>query len=292
MFAMGSLAKNSELTAMKGAGISILQLTWPLLALGVGLAAASFYAGEMVLPTANYHRRELRENLADDRAVARTGAARAHRELRRDFYYLADKRTMYHFEEFRTFPTGTRNVWQLQFDGHRIAHRVQAASLEWRAGAWSFVSGSTRQFHADTALVTAFDTLADTLLRATPEEMVVRIKGKEEMSYWELADYIDKVRRQGEKVWMHMADLYFKIAYPAMNCIVLLLGVAITARAGRKGSAVLFGVGLLITFAYWIIAQFALAFAHTGQLSPLAGAWSANMVFAALGLVLYRRALR
>lgn len=75
-----------------------------------------------------------------------------------------------------------------------------------------------------------------------------------------------------------------------MNFIVILLGVSITARAGRKGATVLFGVGLLITFAYWAMARVMLAFGENGLLNPLVAAWGANVLFSILGIFLYRRA--
>lgn len=130
------------------------------------------------------------------------------------------------------------------------------------------------------------------MLTVAPDVMVVRIKSKEEMSYWELADFIEKVRRQGEKVNMHLADLYFKIALPFMNFIVVLLGISVVARMGRKGGAMLFGIGIAVAFTYWIISRFGLAFAQNGQLSPMLGAWLGNIIFLALGIVMYRRAVQ
>jgi len=76
MGAMGSMAKNSELTAMKGAGISIRQLTTPLLLLGALLAVGSFYVGEKVLPDANFQRKQLYEDMLERRSVTRTASAR------------------------------------------------------------------------------------------------------------------------------------------------------------------------------------------------------------------------
>ncbi|MBD3242590.1 MAG: LptF/LptG family permease [Chitinivibrionales bacterium] len=292
MGAVGSMAKHSELTAMRGAGISILQLALPLLFIGALISVGSFYVGELVIPEANYRREELKEDIADERASFRTGRKRAHREFRRNFFYFGDNRSIYCFQEFRTHPTRTKNVWRERFDGSRIEERVQAASLDYIDSTWYFIDGVARTFTEDSSMVMRFDTLLDTVLTATPDEMVVRLKGKEEMSYWELADYIQKVKRQGEKVIGYMADLHFKIALPTMNLIVLLLGVSITARSGRKGGAVLFGVGLLLTFGYWILSQFALAFARNGHMPPLAGAWLGNACFLLLGLVLFKRAMR
>lgn len=292
MGAIGSMAKHSELIAVKSAGISLRQLTTPLLFLGAVVAAGSFYVGEMVLPDANYRRTELREDLADTRTEKRVGRKRHHREFRRNFYYFGADETLYHFDEFRTHPNRTKRVWRQHFDGNAVVSRTEAASLDYIDSTWYFIDGSTRTFDGDSSRIVMFDTLPDTVLTAVPDEMVVRLKGKEEMSYWELADYIEKVRRQGEKVDGYRADLYFKIALPTMNLIVLLIGIAITARAGRKGGAVLFGVGLGVVFSYWVLAQISLAVARNGQLSPLYGAWLANGLFLVLGIVLFRRAMR
>jgi lipopolysaccharide export system permease protein len=286
------MAKHSELTAMKSAGISLLQLALPLLVMGALISVGSFYLGELVLPEANYRRAELREDIADHRTARKIGRKRSHRQFRRNFFYFGDRQTIYRFDEFRTHPNRTKDVWREGHAANAVTERIQAASLDYIDSTWYFIDGSKRVFAGDTSTIERFDTLRDTVLDAAPDDMVVRLKGKEEMSYWELTDFIAKVRRQGLKVAGYMADLYFKIALPTMNFVVLLLGVSITARSGRKGGAVLFGVGLLLVFAYWIIAQFALAFARNGQIPPLGGAWFGNAFFFVLGLILFRRAMR
>jgi len=293
MFSMVSLAKHSELIAMKGSGISIRQLTVPLLVLGIGLAAGSFYFGEKVIPAANQRRKELTDQLRDMRVQGTTAApGKGPREFRRDFYYFGDRRTIYYFQEFRTRPQLARNVRRETVRDNRVVQQVRARSAEYRGGVWYLLDGTVRQFGDETVGVTAFDTLPDTVLQSSPEDMVVSLKGKEEMSYWELRDFIDKVRRQGERVSKYTAELYFKIALPVMNCIVILIGIALTARMGRRGGAALFGIGLMMTFCYWIMARFALAFAQNGTIPPLAGAWFGNLFFLVIGLVLYRKALR
>jgi len=59
MAAIGILAKHSELIAMKSAGISVRQLTVPLLLLGILLSIGTFYAGEKVIPAGNIRKKEL-----------------------------------------------------------------------------------------------------------------------------------------------------------------------------------------------------------------------------------------
>jgi len=289
MFCIGTLAKYLEITAIKAAGISMKQTTLPLLICGALLAGGSFYIAENIQPDFNRARLDLQELLKDRRSGNRLGSNRGKREFRRNFYYFGNKNTIYQFEEFRTNPQSTKNVWRESFEQNRITQRIQAKSLNYdtTSNSWYFVDGFIRDYgQADVQLI-PFDTLQDSILSSTPDEMIVRIKGIDEMSYYELAEHIEKIKKRGEKVDQFMGDLHFKIALPFMNAIVVLLGVAVSARIGRKGGAVLFGIGLGITFLYWILSQFTLSFAKNGQFDPFLGAWLGNAVFFTLGSILY-----
>ncbi|NLG18560.1 MAG: YjgP/YjgQ family permease [Fibrobacter sp.] len=290
MFSIGKMAKQSELTAMKSSGINVRQLTLPLLFLGIVLSVATFYGGEKILPTANLLRRELTDNMKNPEASVKK--MDGIKEFRRNFYYFGNSQTIFFFQEFSTVPQNARNVWRESFDNKQIIQRIQAEKMIYDSTGWRFVNGKIRDFSGPVPVMRNFDTLSDTVLTAVPAEMVARIKSKEEMSYWELRSYIDAAKKRGEKVNKYMGELEFKIALPFMNFIVILLGIAITARTGRKGGAVLFGIGLALMFSYWLISRFAIVFAQNGHLPTLLGAWIGNIIFFVIGLALYRKAAR
>ncbi|MBN2035115.1 MAG: LptF/LptG family permease [Chitinispirillaceae bacterium] len=295
MFAIGKMAKYSEIIAMKAAGVGIRQLTVPLLVLGLLISAGTFYGGEKIIPQANLLRKELQETLKEprDSPLRQQQSKRGKsglREYRRNFYYFGSENIMYMFKEFGTSPQVARGVWRERFDSSSITERIQAGSMLYDSTGWRFIDALVRRFGDDGSTVTQVDTLRDTLLLSTPIDMVARIKSKEEMSYWELKNFIEAARKRGEKVRTYMGELEFKIALPFMNFIVILLGVALTARAGRKGAAVLFGTGLGLAFFYWLLSRFAIVFAQNGHLPTLLGAWIGNALFFILGLALYRKA--
>jgi lipopolysaccharide export system permease protein len=157
---------------------------------------------------------------------------------------------------------------------------------------WRFVNGKIRDFSDSLPTIITFDTLRDSVLTAAPAEMVARIKDKAEMSYWELNKFMENAKKRGEKVEKYQGELEFKIALPFMNFIVILLGIAITARTGKKGGAVLFGIGLAMVITYWLLSRFAIVFAQNGHMPTLLGAWIGNIIFFLIGLILYRKAAR
>jgi lipopolysaccharide export LptBFGC system permease protein LptF len=266
---MGRLAKTSELTAMKAAGINIRQLTTPLLALGALISICVFFGGEKYIPHANEQRRLIRGNFSKDATPEQP--QKVVREYRRNFFYFGSPDIMYVFNEFCTEPQFFRKVSRYTFTESGIAERVDAADAEFDSTGWSFTRGQKRVFSEDGMSALTFISLPDSVLKVEPPEMVKRLKSVEEMSYWELSGFIEAARRRGEQVQKYMAELEFKIALPVMNFVVILFGLSLSARSGRKGGAALFGLGLLLSFIYWILSRFALVFAQNGYIPTLWG---------------------
>lgn len=294
MFALGKMAKNSELTAMKSAGINIRQLTSPLLLLGLLISVGVFYGTEMFLPEANLKRRELLDNIRQGISPVAGSKSNGVREFRRDFYYFGNPQTVYIFDEFGTAPQNAHGVQREMFGKGTICQRLSAEKMVFNdsTNEWFFINGSCKDFTKEPVKITQFDTLKDSILSVTPVEMVARIKGKEEMSYWELKKFIEASKKRGEKVQDYLGELDFKLALPFMNFIVILLGVSITARTGKKGGAVLFAVGLGLMITYWILSRTAIVIAQNGHIPIYVGAWASNVLYLLLGLFLYRKAVK
>lgn len=288
MFSIGKMAKNSELIAMKASGINIRQISNPVLVIGLLLSIGMFFGGEKILPQANEIRRDILEN-----KKTTTNSSGIVKEFRRNFFYLGNSKTMYTFGEFSTVPQSARNVWQEVLSSNRVMRRIQAEKMIFDStGCWYFINGKIRDFTDSLPSITDFDTLRDSVLTVNPMEMVARIKNKSEMSYWELRKFMEASKKRGENVDKYQGELEFKIALPFMNFIVILLGIAITARTGKKGGAVLFGTGLAMVISYWLISRFAIVFAQNGHMPTLLGAWIGNILFFLIGLFLYRKASR
>ncbi|MDG5815962.1 LptF/LptG family permease [Chitinispirillales bacterium ANBcel5] len=290
MFAMGKLVKQSELTAIKAAGVNIRQLTFPLLGFALFLSVAAFYGGEVILPLANERRAELSEQFRHPPSM-RDSRQPGRREYRRNFFYFGDPNTMYVFKEFSTNPQFARQIQRLSFREDGLMQRIDAEEMVYDENSgWKFLNGQIRSFGRKDSILLTFDTLDDDVLTSKPHDMVKYVRSKREMSYWELKNYIEISRQRGEQVQRHKAELHFKIALPLMNFLVILLGVAITARTGRKGGPINFAIGLMMVFAYWIISRSTMVLAQNGTITPLAGAWIGNIIFTVIGIILYRKA--
>jgi lipopolysaccharide export system permease protein len=294
MFSMTSLAIHSELTAIKAAGVSIHRLTFALLFLGLGLSVFNFFLGEKIIPYANVKKEEVSDCMKSGKRYYKNDvAASRSRNFYRDFYYFGNKTTAYHFNEINVSNKQARKVRRERFKSHRIIENIRAEYLVYTSdNKWLFVDGEKKSFQNGLFKSIEFDTLADAILKVNPREMVVPIKSIENMSYWELKDLLEKAKKRVENVSVYQADLHFKIALSFLSFIVMLLGLSVTARVGRKGGTVSFGIGLVLVFSFWILSQLILALGKNGTIDPVLAAWAGNILYLIIGLFLYRRASR
>src|SRR6059058_5655406 len=70
LFAIAQLVANSEYTVMRASGMSLAQLGWAVLRVGIPLAAAAFLAGEYVAPPAERIAQTVRSSDSESRVVA------------------------------------------------------------------------------------------------------------------------------------------------------------------------------------------------------------------------------
>jgi len=68
------------------------------------------------------------------------------------------------------------------------------------------------------------------------------------------------------------------------------IGVSISSRKIRGGMGLHLGIGLLISFSYILFMQFSTVFATNGNMNPLLAVWLPNILFAIIGVFVYRTA--
>jgi len=289
MMTIGSFARTNELTAIKASGISMVKMTIPLLVVGVIMSVFSFYFTEEVLPAANKKRDLLKETFSARRNNQPLPEAK--KTYKYEFYYFSNPTTGYKFTHFQTSPPRGDRVVRYRFGDGMLLETTEMKKMEFENGKWIMFDGVKRDFSRGGGYRgKRFYNDTDSYIKDTPDEMVATVGQAEELSHRELKEIMDKGRQRGEDVAKYESDLKFKYSLPVMNFIMILIGVAVTARSDKRGGAVFFGVGLLLVLLYWAVAQFLLVLGRSGQLSPMFAAWGGTVLFMIIGLLMYRKA--
>ncbi|MFW5960312.1 MAG: LptF/LptG family permease, partial [Chitinivibrionales bacterium] len=189
-----------------------------------------------------------------------------------------------------------KDVSKFTFSDNSLTGYIHAGSGVYSPDSgWEIMNTVSRRIK-DNRTITV-DTLGrETSLLAdeSPEKMIAPRLDIKDMSYWQTKAAIEKYKSHGKETKQYLSELHFKIAFPFMNFIVIILGISITASSHQKrqGMAVLFGIGLGFVFIYWISSQILLSFGKSGALPPITAAWLPNIVFFIISILFFRRAHR
>jgi len=291
MLSIGSFSKTNELTAIKSSGISMVKITFPLIVIGLFLSVGIFFFNETFLAAAN-EKLQLYRDTFSARRNARPDPTELS-ESRRNFYYFSDANTAYFFRRITTSPPKYETVVKYSFENYRIKSVTTADVLDYdiEKSRWVIPEGKEKILQKDGNIVVnelSQAVLADLVQK--PVDMLKPIRKVEQMSYSELKKGIENAKQRGEKTQKYLADSNFKFSLPLMNVVVVLVGIAATARSTKRGGAVHFGAGLVFVFTYWVIAQFLIVLGRNESVNPIVAAWSATIIFLAFGFLLYTKA--
>lgn len=282
LFTVGGLSRTHELTAMKASGIGLHRIFLHLLGLAILLSAWNFIFGETVVPYTNKQYKDIYryqvKGVPPDR-VARRG----------DIYLRNQPGQLVHIKHFDQTKGMIYNLdWQ-SFNGEIMRERLLARKATWQDSDWVLENGKQWFFYPDSAHLRQFQVQPFYDLGFTPSDLIKVQTDPEEMGYWELDQFVTRLRSMGGDPQKWAVELAFKISMPWTCAIVVLLGVPIAAHYRRSGVSLSFGIGLFISFVYFALQQIGRVLGFNGSLHPFMAAWMGNIVFLLVGAFLFWR---
>ncbi|MFH2054556.1 MAG: LptF/LptG family permease [bacterium] len=289
IFSVGLAARRNELLAMKAAGVSLYQLALPLLSGGLVIALGLWVFGELVMPEAN-----LRKNDIKAEKVERRGSRSARTQSNQMF--LGRDGRIFHFGNYTSAQAKGTQVAVQTFDGNRLKSIITAAQFDWQDSIWvgrDVEFREFRDFRTDPQPIRQWheDYYSFSEFPENPGYFETWYSGEDALSlgYFKLKRFIEVSRMIGRDVTPQIVDLYTKIAFPFINVIIILIGVALASNPRRSGLAISFGMSMAISFVFYTIVKIAIELGHQGTIPPIVAAWGANAVFFLFGMFLLFR---
>ena len=274
------LTRNNEIIAMKASGINIYSIITPLLILSGCVVLISCANQELILPYAS-QKAEYIENL---KIKGRKGP----RLLKQDRFWYRSEDAICNIELFEHRSNTLQGITIYFFDQQLVLTRRLDAKLgKWIDNKWHFYNLVIRTFNPDGSMEIENATEKIIPLRETPADFKVARREPEEMSYAELKDYINKIKKAGYQIPEYIPYLHAKISFPLICLIMPILAIPFALRIGKGGSiAQGIGMSVIVGFIYFVFFNFSLSLGRGGVLPPLFSAWVANILFGSLGAYL------
>ncbi|HTD97323.1 MAG TPA: LPS export ABC transporter permease LptF [Edaphobacter sp.] len=90
----------------------------------------------------------------------------------------------------------------------------------------------------------------------------------------------------GKASSIYRIELHKRFSYPFACLVLMLVGVPLGLSSKRGGKSTGFVLTIMLVFVYYFLSSVGVAFAKSGRLSPFLGVWGANLIFATAGAFL------
>jgi lipopolysaccharide export system permease protein len=291
LLGFGRLASDSEVVALKTSGVSLYQMTVPVVAFTVLASLATFVIAIWVRPWANG---ALREQLFEV-VKSRVSAGFKEKVFDTDFPGL-----VIYIEEIE--PGGGTLKGMLISDVRRADSRntviakigllvpnedAKTVTLRLLDGTIYGVGGSENAFQK-----TDF-TVYDVSLNLTNiGEMRPKEKDPKEMTLVELRRRIADRYAQHQPANEEKIELHRKFSIPFACVVFMLVGIPLAIPPSRAVRSRGFAMSLVLIFLYYIPLTVGQTVAEKGYVPAALGLWSPNLLFFALGSFLFVNAAR
>lgn len=280
VFVTSRLANRTEIVAILSSGVSYRRFLRPYLAASFLLALLTFYLINWIIPDANKVRVDFENTYIRSRYYF--DQRNVHIQIAPEVYaYMESYDNIYNI--------GYRFTLEVIRDG-RLVEKLESPRIVW---------DSTKQkWHVDRYVLRRINDIEesliwgngmDTTLNLSPEDFQSKHLFNEKLTLPELNEYIALLRLRGsEGVQMYLIEKYLRFTYPFAMIILTIIGVLVSSRKSRRGVGAQIALGFVLAFVYILFFMVSRAIANAGNMPPMLAVWLPNLVFALVGLVIYR----
>ncbi|MBE9032292.1 LptF/LptG family permease [filamentous cyanobacterium LEGE 11480] len=293
------LSTDSELIALRSAGMSLYRLIMPAVFLSLMITLTSFAFNEAIVPAANYRatttletalkadtKKFQEENiLSSEYAEVKGEDGKTKRVLSRIFYA----------SEFNGDSLSGLTV--LDFSQTGLTQIISADAAKWEVakGRWKFSDGTIYVVSPDGSYRNIFKFAEQEIqLPRTPLDLANRKQDWMEMNIAELQEALALANSTGDEKQAYKMRLRIqqKLAIPFICLVFGVIGSTLGMRPQRSGKGTSFAISILIIFGYYLVSFICDSLGLLAIFSPIMAAWIPTFLGLGLGGLLLSRASR
>lgn len=276
LIAFVGLNQNSEVVAMKAAGLSAHQILAPLILASIAIAALLFAFNEGVVVNSARHLDAWTAN--DYKPVPPASGINSN-------VWLLDGDDLVR----AGIVSGRANAMKLQdvsiFErpGGVLQRTITASSGHRDALGNAWLLDNAEVYDATQNVVRRVPAIK-ALAGVTPAQFTLAKVDPAELNYWTLKDRIAALEAAGRPADEARSGLAHKLSGPLSTILMPLLAAIAAFGLARSGQVLLRAVmGMALGFAYFVADSFALAMGNAGAYPPLVAAWGPFLLFLLIG---------
>jgi len=285
---VGAMAKYLEISAMQGAGKSPFRILLPILIAGAVITVLLFGIGEIFLPDANHRRLEIAETRMEQRKNPRV-------KEKSQFVFIGSDHSDWYFKHYSGITKRGEQVSLVLQDNNNPFARYDAKKIEWGDTSWILTDGWARYFSPDGELRAYKFKKMDVGKQTSvlPEDIINERQSHEEMNTRQISRRIEILKRSGEDTQKMETQWHFKYSGPMTALVALVIALSLSHKY-KRGSSLShqFGIGIILTFSYYIVVRIGLQMGEKGVLEPWLGAWIGHIIYGTVAFAMLFKSFR
>ncbi len=292
LLTLGKMGADSEITALRAAGVPYRNLFLPVLLIGLIVSLVAFSMNDYIVPITNQKVRTLNHNLfiTQDAVLFDSGEMfKVDDDL---WFYIGDidpqTNTMYDVivldRKSETEPL-------------RYPQVITAQSAQQDGQTWQLRDATVRRYKPEGD--TYYEGQVGVMELNIVNELVNLVKGEkvpQEQSSDELWQKIQSLKERGDnpqEVTRLETEWHLKFVIPFASFFAIMiaapLGLQAVRQTGRYGGV---AVAIVLVFIYYVLLSLGRVWGRVGTLDPWLAAWLPNIAFGGIGSLLLWRYLR
>lgn len=280
VFFTSRMAARTEIIAMLSSGISFSRLLVPYFMGSVIIGSVMFLLVGWVLPKANKIRNNFEQTYVKD-----------------EFYFdgrdvhIKIAPNVYAYLESYNVLTKTGNKFTLEtVRGNKLETKLTAERIEWKEDKTKWTLHNYRVRSLDSLRENlSFGTELDTTINLRPKDFESDYNLFETFTLPELNDYIELLRSRGsDGLEVYLIEKYTRFTQPFAIFILTTIGVIVSGRKSRRGVGLQIAMGFMLAFIYILFYLLSKGIAESGNINTLLAVWLPNIIFAFVGLALFK----
>jgi len=273
LIAFVGLNQNSEVVAMKAAGLSAHQILAPLVLASIGIAGGLFAFNELVVVNSTRAVTAWSDN--DYKPVPPSSGMVSN-------VWVMNSDDLVHAGIAGGRPFTAERVELFDRSGGVLQRVIRAARAAPRPGGdWQLED--VKIYDANMNVIRTLPRMT-ALGGLTPNQLTLAKVEPTELPYWTLKKRIAELDAGGRPDDEARAGLAHKIAGPLSTLLMPLLAAVAAFGLARSGQVLLRAVvGMALGFAYFVVDNFSLAMGSAGTYPPLVAAWAPFLLFLLIG---------
>lgn len=284
------MAGRSEIVAMLAGGIRFNRMLRPYLIGALFLGGIFWMANQYLIPRANTLMANFKARYIDSKNSYELGQ---YLNKGSNYYIRIDPNTYAGIRSYDTMSkTAYGGFFMERIDGEKVVYNLRADNLRWDT--------STNKWLLDHVVERKIDGIHEEVKQIPSMNINLSVKPgeirpdkylKDKMTTPELKKFIYREELRGtEGLNDYKVERYRRDATPVSVLLLSLMGAVVASRRSRGGSGLHLAFGIILAAVFVVMDKFSLTFSTKGSLHPILAAWAPNIIFAIVGLWLYRQA--